>query len=259
MNDKNRQRHIAYEVLVILGQLALLTYITRLWPILLLVILGIFIAALRLLFLSSQKVEPVRPLPTLPPPRQPPTEKDLQSAAYTIIQCRITQILSTKFPEARWVWENPRAMEDILAGNPTYVLLNRAGGYRRGRVVIQQFQVVDIVFDEKQPTPSPSTPVPASDLHPARNPAPPAPVPEDDEEPMPENFGPLAFNWVESHVIDLNEQCNEAVAEGLSEYLIPAQELPVTESWDAICEALIRSDFRGAHCCDEGIIIEIEQ
>lgn len=34
MNDKNRQRHIAYEVLVILGQLALLTYITRLWPIL---------------------------------------------------------------------------------------------------------------------------------------------------------------------------------------------------------------------------------
>ena len=56
---------------------------------------------------------------------------------------------------------------------------------------------------------------------------------------MPENFGPLAFNWVESHVIDLNEQCNEAVAEGLSEYLIPAQELPVTESWDAICEATV--------------------
>ena len=86
MNDKNRQRHIAYEVLVILGQLALLTYITRLWPILLLIILGIFVAALRLLFLSSQKVEPVRPLLTLPPPHQPPTEKDLQSAAYTIVQ-----------------------------------------------------------------------------------------------------------------------------------------------------------------------------
>lgn len=96
--------------------LALLTYITRLWPILLLIILGIFVAALRLLFLSSQKVEPVRPLLTLPPPHQPPTEKDLQSAAYTIVQCRITQILSAKFPEARWVWENPRAMEDILAG-----------------------------------------------------------------------------------------------------------------------------------------------
>lgn len=97
----------------------MLTYITRLWPILLLVILGIFVAALRLLFLSSQKVEPVRPLPTLSPPRQPPTEKDLQSAAYTIIQCRVTQILRAKFPEVRWVWENPRAMEDILAGKAT--------------------------------------------------------------------------------------------------------------------------------------------
>ena len=123
MNDKNRQRHIAYEVLVILGQLALLTYITRLWPILLLIILGIFVAALRLLFLSSQKVEPVRPLLTLPPPHQPPTEKDLQSAAYTIVQCRITQILSAKFPEARWVWENPRAMEDILAGNADFIVI----------------------------------------------------------------------------------------------------------------------------------------
>ena len=139
MNDKNRQRHIAYEVLVILGQLALLTYITRLWPILLLVILGIFVAALRLLFLSSQKVEPVRPLPTLSPPRQPPTEKDLQSAAYTIIQCRVTQILRAKFPEVRWVWENPRAMEDILAGNPTSGTMGpiyRAAVGRRVRVIV---------------------------------------------------------------------------------------------------------------------------
>lgn len=134
MNDKNRQRHIAYEVLVILGQLALLTYITRLWPILLLIILGIFVAALRLLFLSSQKVEPVRPLLTLPPPHQPPTEKDLQSAAYTIVQCRITQILSAKFPEARWVWENPRAMEDILAGKNVMVPRSSENWYSPGKI-----------------------------------------------------------------------------------------------------------------------------
>ena len=46
MNDKNFKRHFAYEALVILGLLLLLTYLTRLWPILLLVILGIFIATL---------------------------------------------------------------------------------------------------------------------------------------------------------------------------------------------------------------------
>ncbi|MBQ9839287.1 MAG: hypothetical protein IJO56_07365, partial [Oscillospiraceae bacterium] len=146
MNDKNRQRHLAYEALVILGQLALLTFITRLWPILLLIILGIFIATLRLLFLSSQKVEPIKPLPALPPPSRLPEEMDMQSMAYCIIQRRITQILQEKYPDARWIWENSRAKEDILAGNPVYVLLNKAGGYRRGHVIIRQLQVFDVVF-----------------------------------------------------------------------------------------------------------------
>ena len=100
MNDRNRNRHMAYEALVILGLLALLLYITRLWPILLLVILGIFIATLRLLFLASQKVEPVEPILALPEPKQQqePTEKDMMSLAYLVIQRRITQILITKYP-----------------------------------------------------------------------------------------------------------------------------------------------------------------
>ena len=143
MNDKNFKRHMAYEALVILGLLALLTYMTRLWPILLLIILGIFIATLRLLFLSCKKVEPVKPTLALPPPSAPPTETDMQSIAYAIIQRRITQILRDRFPEVRWIWENPKAKEDIMIGNPVYVLLNRAGGYRRGRVVIQNLTVAE--------------------------------------------------------------------------------------------------------------------
>ena len=45
MTKKEWQRHMAYEALVILGMLALLLFVCRLWPILLLVILGIFAAA----------------------------------------------------------------------------------------------------------------------------------------------------------------------------------------------------------------------
>ena len=152
MNDKNFKRHMAYEALVILGLLALLTYMTRLWPILLLIILGIFIATLRLLFLSCKKVEPVKPTLALPPPSAPPTETDMQSIAYAIIQRRITQILRDRFPEVRWIWENPKAKEDIMIGNPVYVLLNRAGGYRRGRVVIQNLMVMGVVFEEENST-----------------------------------------------------------------------------------------------------------
>ena len=50
--SEEKKRQLAYEALVILGMLALLTFICRLWPILLLIILGIFIAAIRLFHLQ---------------------------------------------------------------------------------------------------------------------------------------------------------------------------------------------------------------
>ena len=253
MNNKNNKRHIAYDALVLLGLLALLTYMTRLWPILLLIILGIFIAALWLLFLVSREVEQTKTPLALPPAAKPATEQDMQSMAYSIIQHRITQILQGRFPEVRWIWESPRAKEDIMAGRTVYVLLNRAGGYRRGRVVILNLQVLDVVFEEQQEhAESPVTPPPPQ-------PAPPAPDSGTEEDDPPENFGLIAFQWVDTHVMELNDRCNEAAAEGLSEYLIPAEELPVSESWDEICKELIRNELRGAQCCDEGILIEFEQ
>lgn len=255
MNDKNNKRHMAYEALMLLGLLALLTYITRLWPILLLIILGIFVATLRLLFLASKEVEPTKPILTLPPAVIPPIEQDMQSMAYGIIQRRISQILQSRFPDVRWIWESPRAREDIMAGNPVYVLLNRAGGYRRGRVVIQNLQVQDVVFEEQEAKKEPQAEAPTTDPEPV----PPIPASENDEEAPPENFGLIAFQWVDAHVMELNDRCNEAAAEGLSEYLIPADELPVSESWEEICKELIRNELRGAQCCDEGIIIEFEQ
>ena len=136
-----------------------------------------------------------------------------------------------------------------------YVLLNKAGGYRRGQVIIRQLQVIDVVFEEEK----------TKTDQPVRNPAnnpdsmPPTPPAEEEDEPMPENFGLIAFSWVEAHVMELNDLCNEAIAEGLSEYLIPADELPVSESWEEVCKVLIRNDFHSAQCCDEGIIIEFEQ
>jgi hypothetical protein len=253
MNDKNKHRHMAYEAMMVLMQIALLTFIIRLWPILLLMILGIFVAALRLLFLSSKKVEPVKPMEALPLSAVPPTEPDMEDMAYFVIQRRITQILQEKYPAVRWIWENPCAKEDIIAGNPVYVLLNKAGGYRRGHVVIRNLQVFDVSFaDEKKES---NDPVPSPEDAP--EPAPPATPPSDDD--IPENYGLIAFQWVEAHVMELNDRCNEAIGEGLTEYLIPASELPVSESWEEICKELIRNDLHGAQCCDEGIIIEFEQ
>lgn len=84
-------------------------------------------------------------------------------------------------------------------------------------------------------------------------------VPEEDEDDIPEDFGLLAFQWVEAHVIELNERVNEAIGKRESSILISASELPVQESWLEICKELERNDLSGAICHKDGIIIEFEQ
>lgn len=135
MNNKDRKRQIAYEVLMILGSLALLTFICRLWPILLLIILGIFVAAIRLLFLSGNRVDPVEPQPLLPAPISAPTESDLRKLAHSLITYRVTTLVLNEYPNARWIWEAPNAFELIELGEEVYILLNRAGGYRKAKVI----------------------------------------------------------------------------------------------------------------------------
>lgn len=123
MNNKDRKRQIAYEVLMILGSLALLTFICRLWPILLLIILGIFVAAIRLLFLSGNRVDPVEPQPLLPAPIPAPTESDLRKLAHSLITSRITTLVLNEYPNARWIWEAPNAFELIELGEEVYILV----------------------------------------------------------------------------------------------------------------------------------------
>lgn len=180
----------------------------------------------------------------------------MKAMAYVLIQRRITQILEAKYPDVRWIWENPRAQEDIFAGNPVYVILNKAGGYKRGLVLIRNLQVFDVIFDAVPQTDSPAVP-PVSDP-PKSDPAPQPPEPEEDDE-IPEDFGLLAFQWVEAHVIELNDRINEAIGRRETSMLICACELPVRESWVEICKELERNDLTGAVCREDGILIEFEQ
>ena len=74
-----------------------------------------------------------------------------------------------------------------------------------------------------------------------------------------EDFGLIAFQWVEAHVMDLNDQVNEAIGRKETSFLIPAEDLPVKESWPDICKELARNDLSGATCHENGIQIEFEQ
>lgn len=245
MNKKDQKRHMAYEALVLLGMLALLTFICRLWPILLLIILGIFAAVIRLLFLSSRKIEVIAPFPLLPEPVKEATEKDVQVLAYSVILRRVTELVLSEYPEARWVWEAPNAEKLIRENQEVFILLNRAGGYRRAKVVIRNLQVVEIDYN-------PQTEEDVA-LEPENN------VPESDEEPEVQNYELLAFEWADAHIFELNARCNEAIGENLSELILLAEELPVRESWADICRELIRAGLEDVQCVPEGIKINLTQ
>ncbi len=245
MNKKDQKRHMAYEVLVLLGMLALLTFICRLWPILLLIILGIFAAVIRLLFLSSRKIEVIVPLPLLPEPVKETTEKDVQVLAYSVILRRVTELVLSEYPEARWVWEAPNAEKLIQESQEVFILLNRAGGYRRAKVVIRNLQVVGIEYNPQVEE--------NAVLEPEDN------APEPEEEPEVQNYELLAFEWADAHIFELNARCNEAIGENLSELILLAEELPVRESWADICRELIRAGLTDVQCVSEGIKINLTQ
>ena len=245
MNQKDQKRHMAYEALVLLGMLALLTFICRLWLILLLIILGIFAAVIRLLFLSSRKIEVIVPLPLLPEPVKEATEKDVQVLAYSVILRRVTELVLSEYPEARWVWEAPNAEKVIQESQEVFILLNRAGGYRRAKVVIRNLQVVGIEYNPQVEE--------NAVLEPEDN------APEPEEEPEVQNYELLAFEWADAHIFELNARCNEAIGENLSELILLAEELPVRESWADICRELIRAGLTDVQCVSEGIKINLTQ
>ncbi len=240
---KDWKRHIAYEVLVILVMLTVLMFLCRLWPIIFLLIIGIFITALRLLFLSPKRVEVVEPLPlpALPEPKEP-TEKDVRDIAYSVILRRITELITTSYPEARWVWEAPNARQLIELGEDVFILLNRAGGFRRAQVVIQNLQVVTIEYNYV-----PTKPIESEEDD------------TDTNESQEENFDLVAFEWADAHIMELNKRCNEAIGEGMAEIILTSDELPVKESWPAICKELEKNGLDDVKCIPQGIKINLTQ
>lgn len=253
MNNKDFKRHMAYEALVVLGVLALLMFICRLWPILLLVILGIFIAVLRLLFLSARRVEIIEPL-SLPLPVHEPTEQDVRDMAYGAINRRITDLVTTEYADARWVWKTPNAKANIADGNEVSILLNKAGGYREAIVVVRNLQVCGLTFLSVQDAGADDEPE-VDETEPETE----VPVEPKQPQSQPLNYELIAFEWVDAHAMELNERCNEAIAQGASVLVIGAPELPTAESWSDICRELELGGMEDCRYTDAGITINLAQ
>lgn len=247
--NKDFVRRMTHEALVILGVLAFFTFMFRLWPLLVLVIFCIIGGAVRLLFLKAKNAteSPVAEDKTAEP-KKAPTERDVRDLAYSVILARISEMVSSEYPTAKWVWEKPNARKLIENGEDVFILLNGAGGYRRAKVKIQNLQVlgVDYIIAELPQKPQTDT---GEDIEDAD---------EEDITPIPVNYELIAFEWVEAHIMDLNERINDAIAQGQAECVIPEEELPTRESYAAIIEELGRQDIENAEEDPHGIKIKFK-
>ncbi len=248
--NKDFVRRMTHEALIILGVLAFFTFMFRLWPLLILVVFCILLGAVRLLFLKVKEQATVQQAEEVKEePKRAPTERDVRDLAYSVILTRISELVSSEYPTAKWVWEKPNARKLIESGEEVFILLNGAGGYRKAKVKIQNLQVAGIDYVTAELPKTPEVETEAEDEDDA----------EEVSEPIPVNYGLVAFEWVEAHIMELNVKINDAIAQGQEEYLIPEEELPTKESYAAIIEELGRQDIENAAEDPHGIKIEFKQ
>ena len=265
MTKKEWQRRMAYEALVILGMLALLLFVCRLWPILLLVILGIFAATIRLLFLSSPKVQPIQPdqqeVATHYEPQQAVTNQDSAGAedaqSFGDLQTQITRWVRQEYPEARWVWKYPDSKARFQRGEDMAILLNRAGGYREAAILLKGKQLSEIRY-LSAPLETPQLEQPEQ-TPPTQEEQPTAEEPmSQPESSQPEDYSLAAFEWVESHLAELNALYNECIAQQQDFLLLTGGDLPEPTAWPALCQELLGHGL-SCHVQEEGIQIEIKR
>ena len=246
---KNLKNSISFEALMIILTLFLFCLITRLWPLIFLVVPGILIAALRLLFLSVKK-PPDKPEKAAAPPCLPrrDMEEDVVRIAFGILERRITGYVTFRYPNARWIWESPNAFERFGNGIPLTIMLNHAGGFRKAVIHVQNLQFQGLLYETVKPDKPEEPPLDPDD---------PSPPDNADGDTDPIDYSVAAFQWVDANFQRLNGLCNEAIASGESTLLIPAYALPVKASWTSVCHELTRSGFIKAVVLDEGIKVTL--
>ena len=248
--EKRKKRR---DVLTIIGMMIMTNFILRMWPILLLMMIGVFFYALWMLFHMENQPVQVEPPPLLALP-EPASEESMLNMAFAVLQRKITEQVLVQYPEARWVWGVPDARERFAHGGALNIMLNRAGGYRKAEVLVNNLQFCGLHYpsaeQRQQPEPAPDQgPDQAPDAEPKEDP---------EQEPDEVDYGLLAFEWVEANLQALNAQCNEVIGCGDDSFRIPASKLPHGDSWPLICQELLRNGFTAAEPLADGIQVQIK-
>lgn len=234
-------------MLTIITMMAVLVFIIRMWPILLLMLIGVFAYALWLLFHLEQTPVSVEMAPLLSLP-EPATEESMLSTAFALLQRRITEQVAAHYPGAKWVWDVSDARSRFAHGETLLIMLGRAGGYQKAVVQVSNLQFSGLSYMTAGRSSQVQADVEAED--------------SDEMEQPPEqesvDYGLLAFEWVEANLQELNTRCNEVIAQGQDGFRILAAQLPHGDSWPSICKELLRNGFMSAEPLADGIQVQIK-
>ena len=268
-NNKNNEKKLIIPIsLIVIAIVVMLpvfiSLIFAFWPVFFLGLFGLLVFAIIKIIFRKKKAEAIIPEEEPLQPiiqQQPETEFSIIQKAFGLLQRRITERLGLEFPGAKWVWAFPNAMERFSRNEPLIVLLNSAGGYNKAIVVAHNliFKGLRYVTLETAPI-SPVIPAETESAD------------DDDDtddtdesesseytppENAPVNYGRLAFEWVDTHIGEINAKYNEAIAQNKSKMLIPAEDLPHPDSWTEVCDELKHNGVSVVDFCEDGIIVNI--
>jgi hypothetical protein len=241
---------IAFEAIMILTALTLICIVSRLWPLFLFTFIGAIFVGLRLLYsIKKNKNDDAKvevPAECIP---KTDSEQDLIRIAFGILQQRVTEQVSSRYPSARWIWEASNVIDRFADEQPLTIMLNSAGGFKKAEVGVHNLRFCGLSFKSENPE-KPIEPPPCFD----------ADGDTGDVNKCNSNmidYTLIAYEWVEANMLVLNSKCNKAIAEKETRLFIPAVDLPHGDSWSLICNELKRTGFVDAKILSDGIRVNI--
>lgn len=231
-------KQLVSEILLLLGILTAILFVIRLWPIVILAVVGI-LAAVIVLFCLAIKHRREKSLPKTSQTEEIEPVSVGNETENNLAQ-QISKLVQSEHQKAKWVWAQSDTQKRIAAAEDVFILLNGAGGYARAKVLFEDDVAVGLEYVSrvKQEDKSGQQKVFETEM------------PEED-------YDSFAAEWLEAHIQDLNEQCNDTLGQGKGEMLLPAEMLPVKAAWVCICRELNQNGQFIAECVADGIKIKL--
>ena len=240
MTNKDKKIQRAAKCLAFFGVSAVLSLAFRLWPVLILAVLLFVVAGIRYAYLIKKETDEQADETVHAPREKEKSVAQRKASLQDFVADSINKLMASEYPEADWIWEYPDPVSRIGNKEDVYVILFGDCGFRKAKVVFSGFSAIALEFPEE----TVDEPIESG-----------SPAHDQSVVPVNADYGLIAFEWTDAHITELNGRCNDAIGCGEKELVLASVELPVRESWDALCEELLRVGVKSAECRENGIAI----